>query len=94
MGDDTRLPIIFRLSDNGPVSITRLTEGSKITRQAVPKHLKVLAAAGLARSLRRGRETLWQLESAALAEARGSLEQISKDWDNALQRLKDAVEYD
>lgn len=65
-----------------------------VTRQAVTKHLRVLADAGLARGLRRGREQLWELDAARLAEARRSLELISRRWDETLDRLKAAVEED
>ena len=54
-----------RLSADGPMSITRLTAGGTVTRQAVTKHLQVLAGAGLACSSRSGRESVWELERAA-----------------------------
>ncbi len=52
----------------------------------------MLADAGLATSLRRGREQLWQLEAARLDEARRSLELISRRWDEALERMKRSLE--
>lgn len=78
----------------GLFSITQLTASSDITRQAVTKHLRVLAHAGLVRDVRAGRERLWQLDPAPLEEARRSLEQIGQQWDRALGRLKDFVERD
>jgi DNA-binding transcriptional ArsR family regulator len=92
LGDRTRLALVARLGSEGPLSISRLTEGSAVTRQAVSKHLRVLARAGLARGTRKGRETLWRLDSERLAEARRSLERIGARWDDALARLKKAVE--
>jgi DNA-binding transcriptional ArsR family regulator len=74
------------------MSITRLTAGSRVTRQAVSKHLRVLESAGVVRSRRRGRETLWQLEKARLQEARHYLDLISEQWDGALGRLRQLVE--
>ena len=74
------------------MSIARLTAGTEVTRQAVTKHLLVLADAGLARGVRRGRERLWALEPEQLQEARRFLDVISQRWDEALGRLKDAVE--
>ena len=74
------------------MSIARLTAGSDVTRQAITKHLHVLADAGLVRSMRRGRERFWELELARLAEARRYLDLISKQWDAALERLKISVE--
>jgi DNA-binding transcriptional ArsR family regulator len=92
LGDRTRLRLVVRLGSEGPLSIARLTEGTDVTRQAVAKHLRVLADAGLARGVRRGRERLWQLDPARLDEVRRELERIAGHWDEALARLKAAVE--
>jgi DNA-binding transcriptional ArsR family regulator len=94
LGDPTRLRLVARLGREGPLSISRLSAGAGVTRQAVAKHLRVLAGAGLARGQRQGREQRWQLEAAPLAEARRSLEQIAQRWDEALDRLKATVEGD
>jgi DNA-binding transcriptional ArsR family regulator len=91
LGDKTRLWLVSRLS-GGPLSITSLTAGSRVTRQAVTKHLRVLEGAGLVRSARRGRESIWQLEQRRLQEARRYLAQISQQWDGALARLRTFVE--
>jgi DNA-binding transcriptional ArsR family regulator len=92
LGDQTRLLLISRLSNDGPMSITRLTRGTRVTRQAISKHLEVMREAGLVRKIKRGRERIWQLEQRRLKEAQHSLELISKQWDEALGRLKKFVE--
>jgi DNA-binding transcriptional ArsR family regulator len=92
LGDEMRLRLIDRLSTEGPLSITRLTSGTRVTRQAVTKHLHVLAAAGLVRCSRQGREQLWQLTGEPLREARHQLDIIANHWDRALLRLKAHVE--
>src|ERR1700733_14745610 len=92
LGDQLRLRIVARLSDGEAMSITSLTAGSRVTRQAVSKHLLVLQQAGLVRSARRGRERIWQLEQRRLQEARRYLETISEQWDEALGRLRAFVE--
>jgi DNA-binding transcriptional ArsR family regulator len=92
LGDETRLALVARLSSEGPLSITRLTAGSPVTRQAITKHLTVLATAGLVSDLRRGRERIWELEPEQMEVARTFLEQVSKRWDEALGRLKHFVE--
>ena len=92
LGDETRLRLVSRLCDDGPMSITRLTAGSKVTRQAITKHLRVMEGAGLVRSARRGRESVWQLDQRRLEDARRYLDQISKQWDDALGRLRKFVE--
>jgi DNA-binding transcriptional ArsR family regulator len=92
LGDETRLVIVARLSSGAPLSIVRLAEGTGVTRQAITKHLLVLAHAGLVRSARTGRERVWELEPAPLREAQRSLARISAQWDDALSRLKQLVE--
>jgi DNA-binding transcriptional ArsR family regulator len=92
LGDEARLRIVFRLCDDGPMSIARLTAGSKITRQAITKHLRVMEEAGLVQSTRHGRESVWELEQRRLREARHYLDLISKQWDDALGRLRKFVE--
>ncbi len=92
LGDETRLRIVARLSTSGPMSIAHLTRDASMTRQAVTKHLHVLAHAGLARSSRLGRESVWQLQPAPLDAARRCLDGISSHWDTALDRLKLFVE--
>jgi len=92
LGDQTRLTLVSRLGTSGPMSTARLTEGAQISRQAVTKHLEVLAGAGLVRDERRGRERLWVVESERLTEARRCLEAISSQWDGALGRLRAFVE--
>jgi DNA-binding transcriptional ArsR family regulator len=92
LGDETRLRLITVLCLGGAMSITQLTSGTHITRQAVTKHLAVLAAAGLVRDLKVGRERRWEFEPSQLDEARRSLEMIARQWDHALAKLKLAVE--
>jgi DNA-binding transcriptional ArsR family regulator len=92
LGDETRLRLVARLCTDGPMSITRLTDGAGVTRQAITKHLHVLAEAGVVRSIRHGRESIWELEPQQLEEARRCLDLISKQWDDSLGRLKMLVE--
>src|SRR3984893_210243 len=92
LGDETRLRLIAVLCAGGAMSIAQLTSGTQITRQAVTKHLHVLADAGLVRDVKSGRERLWEFELGKLEEARHSLEVIAQQWDQALLQLKRAGE--
>ena len=92
LGDSTRLRLLGRLSADGPLSITRLSRGTGVTRQAITKHLHTLGAAGLVRHARRGRERLWELDRRRLETAKRYLDQISAQWDQAIGRLKAFVE--
>jgi DNA-binding transcriptional ArsR family regulator len=93
LGDETRLQLVFRLCREGPLSITSLTDGADVTRQAITKHLRTMELAGLMRSVRQGRESVWQLERDRLDEARHYFDLISRQWDDALSRLKVLVEH-
>jgi DNA-binding transcriptional ArsR family regulator len=92
LGDATRLLLLSRLSREGPGSITQLCEASKVSRQGITKHLEVLAGAGLVQSTRQGRERIWELAPTRLEDAHGYLQEISRQWELALQRLKSFVE--
>jgi DNA-binding transcriptional ArsR family regulator len=92
LGDETRLKLIAVLCVGGAMSITQLTAGTNLTRQAITKHLAVLADAGLVRDAKVGRERRWEFEPGQLEEARRSLEVIAGQWDRALERLRLAVE--
>ena len=92
LGDSTRLELVTRLSDGRPMSIVQLTSGSRITRQAVTKHLRVLEGAGLVRHRRVGRESRYSLVPKPIDQLRSYLDVLSAHWDDALLRLKTFVE--
>jgi DNA-binding transcriptional ArsR family regulator len=94
LGDPTRLKLVGRLSAEGPLSIAQLSEDAGVTRQAVTKHLHSLSGAGLVRGSRSGRERIWELEPKRLERARRYLDEISREWDSAIARLKAFVEDD
>lgn len=92
LGEATRLRLVAKLCTEGPLSITRLSEGTGVTRQAITKHLETLAHAGLVQGTRSGRERIWELETKRLEKARRCLYEISDQWDAAIARLKALVE--
>jgi DNA-binding transcriptional ArsR family regulator len=92
LGDATRLSVLARLSNGRRESISRLTAGTRMSRQAVTKHLRVLAQAGVVRSVRVGREALFELEPRPIDDVRNYLDEVSRQWDDALARLKAHVE--
>lgn len=92
LGDRTRLSLLARLSRGGPYSISQLTHGSHLTRQAISKHLRVLEHARIVRSVRSGRHSLFELDPVRVHELRDYLDRISAEWDAALGRLKSFVE--
>lgn len=92
LGDETRLQLVGKLSGGQPRSIAQLTQGSKLTRQAVSKHLTVLKRAGMVHSTRAGRERRFELDPRPIEGMREYLDQVSAQWDRALSRLKTFVE--
>jgi DNA-binding transcriptional ArsR family regulator len=92
LGDKTRLTLLARLCDDQSRSISQLTKGSTITRQAITKHLRVLEEARLVRAKTVGRECLYEFEPKALDEAKDYLSRVSRQWDQSLARLKAFVE--
>jgi DNA-binding transcriptional ArsR family regulator len=92
LGDESRLALVERLCQRGPTSVTALSEGASITRQAISKHLRVLAHAGLVTNKRSGRESVWEFRPGRLEEARRALDVIARQWDDAVERLKKFVE--
>jgi DNA-binding transcriptional ArsR family regulator len=92
LGDETRLWLVAKLSGGQPHSISQLTRGSKLTRQAITKHLRVLERAGIAHGVRAGRESQFKFDPQPLHEMKAYLDFVSKQWDNAFSRLKSFVE--
>ncbi len=88
LADATRLGLLGRLSVEGPLSITRLSQGTGVTRQAITRHLYALGGAGLVRHARRGRERVWDLDLRRLEKAKLYLDRIAAQWDAAADRLK------
>src|SRR5580692_1670462 len=92
LGDEIRLRLVAALCVGSAMSITRLTSGTEISRQAVTKHLGVLAAAGLVRDVKVGRERLWEFEPTQLEEGGRTLGSLAHKGNHALAKLKLAVE--
>ncbi|MGA2429681.1 MAG: metalloregulator ArsR/SmtB family transcription factor [Candidatus Acidiferrum sp.] len=92
LGDKTRLSLLAKLCSGQPRSISQLTHGSRLTRQAITKHLRVLESAGIVRSIRAGRESRFEFDPEPLEEMKRYLELVSEQWDQALSRLKSFVE--
>lgn len=88
LGDPTRLRLVVVLCAGGAFSIAQLTANTDISRQAVTKHLRILANAGVVRDTKSGRKRLWQLDPAQIVEAKQTLDIIGRQWEVALGRLK------
>jgi DNA-binding transcriptional ArsR family regulator len=92
LGDETRLSLVAALAAGEPRSIVQLSDGAKITRQAITKHLRVLEQAGLVHRARAGRHSLYRFDPAPMHELEDYLRRVSEQWDAVLARLKTLVE--
>jgi DNA-binding transcriptional ArsR family regulator len=92
LGDNTRLALVARLCHGEVCSISELTRGSRLTRQAISKHLRVLEHAGIVRGMRRGRESLFAFNPEPIEQAKSYLDLVSEQWDQTLARLKSFIE--
>jgi DNA-binding transcriptional ArsR family regulator len=92
LGDETRLSLLAQLYGGHRCSISQLTEGSKLTRQAITKHLRVLESVGVVHGVRTGRESLFEFDPKPMEEIKQYLDLVSEQWDQALSRLKLFVE--
>ena len=92
LGDQTRLSLVAKLCSGRRFSISQLTRGSKLTRQAITKHLRVLESAGMVHSMQEGRESLFEFDPGPIEETKKYLDVVSQQWDKVLSRLKLFVE--
>jgi DNA-binding transcriptional ArsR family regulator len=92
LGDETRLSLVAKLSGGQPYSISQLTVGSRLTRQAITKHLRVLESVGIVRSVRTGRESRFEFDPQPMEEIKKYLDLVSEQWDQVLSSLKSFVE--
>jgi DNA-binding transcriptional ArsR family regulator len=92
LGDETRLSLVAKLCGGPPHSISQLSHGSKLTRQAITKHLRVLESVGIVHSVCAGRERLFKFDPQPIEGVKGYLDFVSARWDQALSRLKSFVE--
>jgi DNA-binding transcriptional ArsR family regulator len=91
LGDETRLALVAKLADGRSHSISQLSAGSRLTRQAISKHLRVLETAGMVRHTRVGRESRFAFDPQPIEGIKKYLESVSQQWDEALSRLRALV---
>lgn len=88
LSDETRLSLVQKLIDAGETSISELTHGFPMSRQAATRHIKVLEDVGIIRQKKIGRENRLTIDMKPLDEALDLLESVERRWDQRLSRLK------
>ncbi|KQY47024.1 helix-turn-helix transcriptional regulator [Cellulomonas sp. Root137] len=91
LADDTRWQILQELG-RSDLSASALATRLPVTRQAIAKHLAVLAEAGLVVPVRAGREIRYQALGSRLSETARALEAIGAEWDRRLAAIKRIAE--
>jgi DNA-binding transcriptional ArsR family regulator len=91
LGDPTRRDILQAVAARGDATATELAAALPVTRQAVAKHLGILAGAGLVESHRAGRETRYAPTPEPLGDAIAWMAELGAQWDARLARLKRSV---
>jgi DNA-binding transcriptional ArsR family regulator len=92
LGNQTRLALVAKLSGGQSYSISQLTRCSKLSRQAITKHLRVLEGVGIVHCARTGRERRFEFDPQPIEGIKEYLDFVSGQWDQALSRLMSFVE--
>ena len=93
LADPTRRAILAALASGGPATATDLAGCLPITRQAIAKHLVLLAEAGLVTAEPGERRRVrYRLRSAPMQVAQQFLAALARDWDGPLDALKDHLD--
>lgn len=99
LADATRRRVLVALASAGPATSTQLASAFPVTRQAIAKHLQVLATAGIVRAEHRGRETRWTFVPGSLEPAAAWIEALDRDaggggagWEDTVTALQRHLE--
>ena len=88
LGDPTRRRVVMQLGSLGAATPTQLAQHLPISRQAISKHLDMLAEAGLVSVNRQGRQTFYRLTPERFTDAVGWIAQVGAEWDTRLAALR------
>jgi DNA-binding transcriptional ArsR family regulator len=93
LADPSRRAILSALASGGPTTATDLADRLPISRQAIAKHLLLLAEAGLVTAEPGERRRVrYRLRSAPMQVAQQFLAALARDWDGPLGALKDHLD--
>ena len=89
LADPTRRSILAALATDGPSTVTELAARLPITRQAIAKHLALMADAGLVTpEPGERRRVRYRLRPAPVQLAQQFLAALAHDWDDRLDALQ------
>jgi DNA-binding transcriptional ArsR family regulator len=87
LGDPTRRELLAEVGRRGPITATELAEERSVTRQAIVKHLQLLAGAGLVQAEKVGREQRYTVTPGPLDDAARWMASVGDAWDRRLAKL-------
>ncbi|MBC7301265.1 MAG: winged helix-turn-helix transcriptional regulator [Nocardia sp.] len=89
LADPSRRAVLATLAADGPATATDLADRLPITRQAIAKHLVLLAEAGLViAEPGERRRVRYRLDSAPMQVAQQFLAAMARDWDGRFDALR------
>jgi DNA-binding transcriptional ArsR family regulator len=91
LGDPTRRAIFERLTRDGELTVSALTDQAGVSQPAVSKHLGLLKRAGLVRDRRHGRETHYSAEPKGLAPLFDWMSHYGAFWEGRFDQLEDLL---
>jgi DNA-binding transcriptional ArsR family regulator len=92
LSDPTRRRLLDVVAARGSVTATEAAAELPVTRQAVVKHLAVLARAGLVRAERRGREVRYRVRPGPLESTAAWLAGLAAEWESRLAVIRRIAE--
>ena len=93
LADPSRRAILAELAATGAATATDLAARLPITRQAIAKHLALLAETGLVQAEPGERRRVrYRLRSAPMQVAQQFLAALARDWDGPLVALQDHLD--
>ena len=93
LADPTRRAILAELAAAGPATATDLADRLPVTRQAIAKHLALLAEAGLVTAEPGERRRVrYRVRSAPMQVAQQFLAALARDWDRSLKTLTEHLD--
>ncbi|WP_306318578.1 MULTISPECIES: metalloregulator ArsR/SmtB family transcription factor [unclassified Streptomyces] len=92
LANGTRREVLRLLREHGPQPAGAIADRFDMARPSLSEHLKVLRDAGLVSEERSGRQRIYRLEAAPLADVQDWLHPYERFWRKKLSALSDVLD--
>ncbi|MET8246723.1 metalloregulator ArsR/SmtB family transcription factor [Streptomyces sp. NPDC005202] len=92
LANATRREVLRLLRDEGPQPVQALADHFDMRRPSLSEHLKVLREAGLVSEQRSGRQRIYRLQAAPLAEVQDWLHPYERFWRGRMKDLGELLD--